>query len=66
MPVLVVHGTDDHYVPSRLSEKLFEAAPNRKKLLLVPGGTHHNSMRIGEAAYRKAFKELFGWKPNPT
>jgi alpha-beta hydrolase superfamily lysophospholipase len=66
MPVLIVHGTDDRYVPSRFSEKLFEAAPGRKKLLLVKGGTHNNSMRVGESAYRRAFRELFGLNPTPA
>lgn len=66
MPVLIVHGTDDRYVPSRLSRNLFDAAPERKRLLLVEGGTHNNSMRIGESAYRQAFKELFGWTPQPS
>ena len=66
MPVLIVHGTDDRYVPSRFSEKLFEAAPGRKKLLLIEGGTHNNSMRVGESAYRRAFAELFGLNPRPA
>ena len=66
MPVLVVHGTDDRYVPSRFSEQLFEAAPGRKKLLLIEGGTHNNSMRVGESAYRRAFAELFGLNPRPA
>lgn len=66
MPVLIVHGTDDRYVPSRFSEKLYEAAPQRKKLLLVEGGSHNNSMRIGESAYRRALRELFGLNPAPA
>jgi alpha-beta hydrolase superfamily lysophospholipase len=66
MPVLIVHGTSDRYVPSRFSEKLYEAAPQRKKLLLVEGATHNNSMRIGESAYRRAFRELFGLNPTPA
>ncbi len=64
MPVLIVHGTADRYVPSRFSEKLFEAAPERKRLLLVQGGTHNDSMRVGKSGYRKAFQDLFGWVPN--
>ncbi len=60
VPVLIVHGADDRYVPSRLSEKLYAAAPGRKKLLVVPGATHNNSMRVGEDDYRSAFAELFG------
>jgi pimeloyl-ACP methyl ester carboxylesterase len=66
MPVLIVHGTDDRYVPAHFSEKLFEAAPGRKRLLLVPGGTHNNSMRVGNSAYRKAFRDLFGWSPRTS
>jgi fermentation-respiration switch protein FrsA (DUF1100 family) len=60
MPVLLVHGTNDRYVPVRFTEALYAAAPEPKKLLLVEGGTHNNSMRAGSAAYRKALRELFG------
>lgn len=47
MPVLIVHGMDDPYVPSRFSEELYQAAREPKRLLLVPGGTHNNSMSLG-------------------
>lgn len=60
MPVLFVHGTDDRYVPARFSEALYAAAPAPKKLLLIQGGTHNNSMRRGSADYREALRELFG------
>ena len=60
MPVLVVHGKDDRYVPPRFSEELFAAARGPKKLLLIEGGTHNNSMRTGSEAYRQALADLFG------
>jgi fermentation-respiration switch protein FrsA (DUF1100 family) len=60
MPVLIVHGADDRYVPPRLSEALYEAAPPPKKLLLIPNGTHNNSSWTGDADYRLALQELFG------
>lgn len=66
MPVLIVHGTDDRYVPSRFSQELFDAAPANKRLLLVDGGTHNNSLRIGKSAYRQAIEELFELAPNPS
>lgn len=66
MPVLIVHGSSDRYVPSRFSEKLYEAAGGKKKLILVEGGTHNNSMRLGATEYRQAFKELFGLAPDPA
>lgn len=60
MPVLIVHGTDDRYVPARFSEQLFAAAREPKNLLLVPGGTHNNSMRLGRQAYGQAIQTLLG------
>ena len=59
MPVLIVHGTSDHMVPSRFSEALYQAAPAPKKLLLVDGASHSNAMIVGEEAYRQALADLF-------
>lgn len=59
MPVLIVHGAGDHFVPARFSEELYAAAPEPKRLLLVSGATHNDSMRVGGAAYRQALHELF-------
>lgn len=58
MPLLIVHGTDDPYVPSRFSEELYQAAQEPKRLLLVPGGTHNNSMNLGREAYSQAIQAL--------
>jgi alpha-beta hydrolase superfamily lysophospholipase len=66
MPVLIVHGTDDRYVPSHFSQKLFDAAPEKKRLLLVEGGSHNNSLRVGSSAYRQAIDDLFGLAPDPS
>jgi len=60
MPVLVVHGKDDRYVPARFSEALYDAATEPKRLLLVAHANHNNSMRLGSADYGKALRELFG------
>ncbi len=59
MPLLVVHGTEDQYVPARFSQELYEAAHEPKRLLLVEGGSHNNSMRVGRQAYREAIQALF-------
>jgi len=60
MPTLLVHGTGDRYVSPHFSQKLYELTTARKKLLLVDGATHNNSMRMGSEAYRAALNELFG------
>lgn len=60
LPVLIVHGSADRLVPARFSEALYRAAAGPKKLLLIDGGTHNNSMRTGALEYRRALAELFG------
>ncbi|WP_339069774.1 alpha/beta hydrolase [Pseudomonas idahonensis] len=64
MPLLVVHGLKDDYVPPRLSQQLFKAALEPKKLLLVPGGTHNNSMRLAGKDYGQAINALLRAKPS--
>ncbi|MCQ4278910.1 alpha/beta hydrolase [Pseudomonas stutzeri] len=58
MPLLLVHGTQDQYVPARFSEALYAAARNPKQLLLIEGGNHNNAMRVGRRAYAEAIREL--------
>lgn len=60
MPTLLVHGTSDRYVPAHFSKMLYELATAPKKLLLVEGGSHNNSMRMGSDQYRAALSDLFG------
>jgi hypothetical protein len=60
MPVLVVHGAADRFVPPRFSQALHAAAPEPKRLLLVENGTHNNSMWVGNGEYQQAIVELFG------
>ena len=60
MPVLIVHGADDRYVPAQMSSALYAAAPQPKKLLLVPNASHNNSVWTGDTDYRLALNELFG------
>lgn len=58
MPLLVVHGLDDRYVPPRFSQQLFDAAQEPKHLLLVPGASHNNSLSLGGRNYRQALEGL--------
>ena len=57
MPLLVVHGTDDRYVPARFSEQLYRRTP-AQELLLVEGATHNNSLRVAPSAYARALQAL--------
>jgi len=59
MPVLFVHGAADRFVPARFSQALYDAARSPKRLLVVEGATHNNSMRVGSDEYRDALWALF-------
>ena len=59
MPVLFVHGGADRFIPARFSQALYDAARAPKRLLVVEGATHNNSMRVGSDEYRDALWSLF-------
>ena len=59
-PVLVVHGGRDSVIRPELGRTLYERAAEPKRFVLVEGGTHSNSSRIGQAQVREALAELFG------
>lgn len=58
IPVLIAHGRDDRYVPSRFSEALFDAASEPKQLLLIEGANHNNGLRMAGNSYRQALQAL--------
>jgi uncharacterized protein len=59
-PLLVVHGANDALVAPALGRKLYEAAAEPKRFVLVEGGSHHNTNAVGQQAYRVALRDLFG------
>src|SRR4029453_6136695 len=59
VPVLLVHGTGDRYVPAKFSQALYEAAPVPKRLLLIENGVHKNPSWLGSGEYRSAFADFF-------
>ncbi len=61
LPVLFIHGTADTTVPSFMSQKLYHAAPEPKRLFLVQAADHNNTATIAGDDYMqwiKSFVEL--------
>ncbi|HYE73536.1 MAG TPA: alpha/beta hydrolase, partial [Blastocatellia bacterium] len=46
-PVFVAHGTADEVIPTEQGRKLFTAAPEPKKLMIIEGGDHWLSDTVG-------------------
>jgi uncharacterized protein len=42
VPLLVMHGTNDHAIPIRFGERLFALANEPKRFVRFPGGGHEN------------------------
>jgi hypothetical protein len=59
-PLLVVHGSNDSLIQPQLGRALYERAREPKRVVLVDGGSHHNTNAVGQAQYREAVRELFG------
>ena len=59
-PLLVVHGSDDRAIRPELGRRLYEAAADPKRFILVEGGSHHNTNSLAQPMYRQALRELFG------
>jgi hypothetical protein len=57
-PVLFVHGAADRYVPPAMSEKLFEAAREPKRLVVVENAGHSNAMWLAFEQYQAAVRDF--------
>ena len=55
LPILFIHGTADKLIPADMSQALFEAASEPKKLLLIPEAGHHD---VGELGGQKYFQAI--------
>ncbi|NEP59669.1 MAG: alpha/beta hydrolase [Symploca sp. SIO2G7] len=51
MPVLFLHGNADEFVPAYMSQTLFDATSEPKKLLLVPEAGHQDAIELAGAEF---------------
>ena len=58
-PLLVLHGSNDRLIDPSLGRRLFEAAAEPKRFVLLEGGTHRNAQHADAGKYAPALAELF-------
>ncbi|MEK4508667.1 alpha/beta hydrolase [Paenibacillus sp. FSL K6-2524] len=51
LPVLFIHGTEDNYVPTHMSQDLYNHKPEPKRLLLVEEAVHGNAFGVDPNRY---------------
>jgi len=60
LPVMLVHGADDHFVPVEMTIENYRACKSEKELLIVPGADHGMSYFIAKEQYEELAKSF--WK----
>lgn len=58
MPLLLIHGTKDNYVPTHMGESLYEHKRGPKRLLLVEGAVHGNAYAVSPQQYAEEVHAL--------
>ena len=58
MPTLFIHGSADEVVPTWMGQALYQAAPQPKRLFIVPGGHHMDSGEIGGKEYLETVRNF--------
>lgn len=59
IPVLLIHGSSDRFVPIEMTFNNYLAAKGKKELLIVPGAGHGMSYITDSKSYEKAVKGFF-------
>ena len=59
VPVLLVHGTEDDFVPCSMTKEAYKVCNEPKKLLLVEGAGHGVSFLVEPERYMETVKEFF-------
>lgn len=62
VPVLFIHGTDDHFVPVQMTYENYKACAAPKRLFVVPGADHGMSYLVDTEGYERTVREF--WQDN--
>ena len=58
VPVLIIHGDDDRFVPCQMSHDNYEACASEKELLIVKGAGHGLSYCVDAKAYEETVQKF--------
>lgn len=59
VPVLLIHGSDDNFVPVEMAYENYKACASPKKLLVIPGADHAMSYYVDPETYEAAVAEFW-------
>ena len=59
IPILYIHGGKDTFVPTAMTEELYENTNSEKDIFIVPGENHGESIVLDQAGYVEAMNQFF-------
>ena len=59
IPVLLIHGSDDHFVPVEMTYENYKACRSPKELLIVPGADHGMSYYVETEKYEATVRDFW-------
>lgn len=59
VPVMLIHGADDHFVPLKMTYENYNACVSPKKLFIVSGADHGMSYFIDKEGYEMMVKDFW-------
>lgn len=59
VPILFIHGTDDHFVPIDMTYENYKACVAPKQLFVVPGADHGMSYLVDKTGYESAVRSFW-------
>ena len=60
VPVIFYHGDADDFVPSYMSQDMFDACPSRKELVIIPDAAHGLAFPKDPETYLRTLDAFFG------
>jgi len=66
VPVLLIHGTDDRFVPVEMTYENYKACTSEKQLFIVPGAEHGTSYLVDTAGYETAVRSFWNSYDQPN
>jgi fermentation-respiration switch protein FrsA (DUF1100 family) len=60
VPVIFYHGDADDFVPSYMSQDMFDACSSRKRIVIIPGAAHGLAFPKDPETYLQTLSEFFG------
>ena len=51
VPLLIIHGSDDEFIPVEMARRLFSTAKEPKELYIIPGAHHNDTFAVGGRQY---------------